>query len=248
MTTRLFAMTAVIATVLPFASPSRAVGDTITLQFTGGTIHQSVSYSGSYGDISGDVGGGPFTWTVTAGPSNFAVGSTLQTWCADLFQHITTDGPTTYSLTDITSLPNATTVQNLFGEAFKNGGVVADAAAFQLALWELQYDTTPGSLSAGNFLYSGGDSTVLANADSLLNQALYDTAHGVDAFGNYLKGYSLDVLASPSDQDQVVLLPPAPSNTAVPAPPAALLAAFGVVVLGGRRRWIKWSKVNPNRA
>jgi len=239
MKTRYFALAAALSVALT----TRVSADTITLQFTGGSIHQSISYNGSPSNISGNVGGGPFSWTVNSTSSSttgLTAGASVQTWCVDLFHSISTSTPTTYTLTSVTALPNSTSVKNLFGEGYKVGGVVADPAAFQLALWELEYDSTPGNLTSGNFQYTGSDSSVLADAQTLVSQALYDTAHGVNAFAQNLNGYSLYVLDSSTKQDQIMLVPPPPNKGGtVPAPPAALLAVCGLFALGGRAAWFR---------
>jgi len=214
-----------LAVAAALALTTRVSADTITLQFTGGGISQSISYNGSPQNISGNVGGGPFSWTVnsvTAG-NGITAGTTVQTWCVDLFHSISAS-PTSYTLNNVSALPNSTSIKNLFGEGYKVGGVVADPAAFQLALWELEYDTAPGNMTSGNFQYTGSNSSVLADAQALVSKALYDTAHNVDAFSQYLSGYQMYVLDSSTKQDQVILVPPPPNkgNNPVPAPPAAL--------------------------
>jgi len=230
---------AVVAAVAFAAPPANA--DTITLQFTEGRIGQEISYNNG---PTFEVGGGPFSWTVQSAPAStgLTAGNTVQTWCVDIF-HSISNSPTEYTLTSVNALPHSTSISNLFGEGYKIGGVVADPAAFQLALWELEYDTSPGDLTAGNFQYKGSDSSVLADAQALLSQALYDTAHGVNAFDQYLNGYKLYVLDSADKQDQVMIVPPPPNKGGtVPAPPAALLAAFSLFALGGRAAWFRRAK------
>src|SRR5687767_3126737 len=117
MKTRYLPLVGVLAAAL--AAPASA--DTITLNSPSGGISQKISYNGpGSSDVSGTVGGGPFTWTVGAVSSNatgLTAGATVQTWCVDLFHSISSG--TTYTLTNVTSLPNSTSIKNLFGEGYK---------------------------------------------------------------------------------------------------------------------------------
>jgi len=237
MNPRPFSLAVAIAAAFSYAAPP-ASADMMTIQFTGGGIEQSISLNGS----QSDVGGGPFNWTVTSAPAStgLVAGTGIQTWCIDVFHSINTSSPSNYTLAGVNTLPNSSAIRALFGEGFAVGGVVADPAAFQLALWELEFDNAPGDLSSGNFQYTGSDATKLSNANALVSQALFDAAHGVDAFGANLGGFSLFVLDSGTNQDQIVLIPPPPNKGGtVPAPPAALLAAFGLFALGGRSAWFR---------
>jgi len=241
MKTRFLSWLVAIAAITPFAvATPRAAADTITLNYTGGGITQSVFLNGSTSNVTG----GPFNWNVTAVPPNvnLKVGNSITTWCVELAQGIAS--PTTYTLASVSTLPNATSIMNLFGEGYKTGSP-SNAAAFQLALWELVYDTSAGSLTAGNFRYTGSSNSTRNAAQTLLSQALHNTANGINSFNQFLSGYTLYHLDSATKQNQLLLVPPGakpptqPPVNPVPAPPAALLALFGVLALGGRSTWFR---------
>lgn len=239
---RPFVWAVAIAAIAPFALASpRASADQITLDFEGGGISQKIKLDGNTSTVTG----GPFSWNVQSAPPNVCLecGQTITSWCVELSQGI--GSTTTYNMLSINSLPNATTIMNLFGEGYKNGDPTGtSAAAFQLALWELVFDDSPSSVSSGNFRYAGMSTSTKNAANSLLSQALYDTANGIDAFGEYLSGYSLALLDNKYKQNQVILIPPCdppppPPNNPVPAPAGALLAVLGVAALGGRAAWFR---------
>lgn len=242
MKTRSLVWAVAIAAIAPFALASpRAAADTITLNFDGGGITQKIGLDGSTFNVTG----GPFSWNVASAPPNlfcFECGGSVTSWCVELTQSIAST--TTYTLTSVNSLPNSTTIKNLFAEGYKNGEPTGTAAAaFQLALWDLVFDSSAGSVSSGNFQYKGSSTTTKNEANSLLAKAIADTTNGIDAFSQYLSGYSLYLLDNKYKQNQLVLVPDCkevpPPNSSVPAPPAALLAVFGVIALGGRASWFR---------
>lgn len=235
-------LTALLSWSALLATNSLAVADTITLNHTGGGISQKIRLNGN----SMSVTGGPFSWNVQAAPPNLCLecGASVTTWCVELSQSI--GSTTTYTLTSVSSLANSTTIMNLFGRGYASGLPTGNAAAaFQLALWELLFDTSPSTVSSGNFQYNGSSTTIRNLANNLLTQALADTANGINAFAQYLSGYSLYLLTSSTRQDQLMLVPPCvpppppPPNNPIPAPPAAFLAALGILALGGRAAWLK---------
>jgi hypothetical protein len=89
-----------------------------------------------------------------------------------------------------------------------------------------------------NFFASGNLHSVdtnVAAAQALLSAALGDIPGGVNLFNTHYPGYSLVTLTNPNIQDQIDMKPPG----AIPAPPALLLAAVGLLALGGRSRWTR---------
>jgi hypothetical protein len=102
------------------------------------------------------------------------------------------------------------------------------AGAFQLAIWELQYDhTNPSSFLTGNLTaahdQSVGGVSLLTTAMSWVNQAITDyNNHNQTAPTNL----SLAALSLHGFQDQIVALTPPPTPQAVPAPEPASVAVW----------------------
>jgi hypothetical protein len=117
---------------------------------------------------------GQFTWTNVSGDAREAgLPATFTTFCIDGLQTVTPGRGTTF--TDFTSALNAnpfggttsamgvdranllTQFWNQFGPADNVGGFssAVDAAAFQLAVWEIVYDATPAGNGISVELASG---------------------------------------------------------------------------------------------
>jgi hypothetical protein len=111
-------------------------------------------------------------------------------------------------------------------------------AAFQLALWEILYDSNY-SLSGGNFSLDDGPNDAYVGIKNEAEAMLGNLTGGL---ANYnASGYEVVALISPSGakgadnesfQDHITVQP-----KAVPAPPAFMLAGVGVLALLGRARW-----------
>jgi len=161
--------------------------------------------------------------------------STILFWCFELDQYFSPG--TTY--TDYTAItPYASTaLQELFTEVF-NGGAISQpisditSAAFQLAVWEIRYESAPTyDLGSGAFSASGGTGSV-ALAQSFLN-------HLGDA-GNQPSKYVVTLLHSESEQDFVTATPGRTTREGgkIPEPSALPLLGLGMaaMLLARRRR------------
>jgi hypothetical protein len=127
-----------------------------------------------------------------------------------------------------------------------SSAIQSEATAFQLAIWELIYDgtadltkpTATNFFSTGNFQSS---SSSAAEAQTMLNNVLENINQGITDYDNNLldAGLTLVALTNSSYQDQLWLepTPKVPPVNSVPAPPALLLAGFGLIALIGRARW-----------
>jgi len=261
---RIHTYTTAIAVALFLASGQRAAADnTLNLQFAGTTNvpGQSVSLNGS---MSSKVEPGPYFWNVNPPPSGG--GSPISTFCMELSQGITTSSAT-YTITPINATSGTTISANnsnvqgvanaleaLYGlyyntawgtlSSFQNSSstIQSNAAAFQLALWELVYDGTNdlNNPNATNFFSSGNftasSSSAEMEAQTMLSNVLSNINQGVTDFGQNLPGLTLVALTNPCYQDQLWLEPTPKVPSAVPAPPGILLAGFGLFALVGRAR------------
>ena len=150
---------------------------------------------------SGSVSAGGFATVLNGGPS-------FVTYCVDLYQHISFG--TLYS--DYTA-PGSTHVfaNNRayadLGRLYANAGVVdtsIEEAAFQIAVWEIAYETTPGAyaLGSGAASFSGG---------SAAGGALGLAATWLSGLGNDA-GRSISVIESTDHQDVIFAPVPEPSS------------------------------------
>jgi hypothetical protein len=131
-------------------------------------------------------------------------------------------------------VPQAATMRDLFNRYY--AGTIndnANAAAFQLALWEIvddNRDLATGSVRANASTNSGlvGNATALLNNLSYLGPSLYDlTVYRVDR-----------AVAGASGQDYIVASPKAGFVTSIPEPEpyVLILAGLGMIGLCARRR------------
>src|SRR5699024_6661544 len=109
----------------------------------------------------------------------------------------------------------------------------------QLALWELIYDGTGGSLTGGRFSV---DAVVFPEAGTAQAWVAGLTGNP-GAFAARFPDLELVALVAPAAPSEAKTATPTQDQLAVrpkpiPAPPAVALAGLGVVALAGRRRWL----------
>lgn len=238
---------------------SAANADSVTLALPG-SITNAVN-PGVEGGLNLNVQGtqmngayvGQINWAVSASTSPlFTPGHSASTYCIQAMQDVYTGSSYTYNIVglDSTGLPlggsdagvldsvAAHQIQGFSDTYFPvagtaNGGFTANetAAAFQLAIWEIEYDGGQGGeafpqggsynyFAQGNFKAAGNTegTAAITLANGWLNN--FTTANGVNSFA----------LISSSAQDQLVFQPGGGTPPSVPLP-----AAFpgGVALLGG---------------
>ena len=194
-------------------------------------LNGSVALTTHRGATAQNVAAGGFTgiWNTTT-PITF--------WCFDL-DHFFSVGST---YTDYTASPLgggvATQLARLFEEAFGSAGASAvNSAAFQLAVWEIEYDGGSLDVTAGSgFSATGGG----ANGTAARAQANAWLAN----LGSYTgASWSISQLLSATHQDFIVgNLPPSKCcKNDVPEPPVLplVLAAMGAVAMVESRRRLR---------
>jgi len=257
MRSRLLAACAAALVTLSVASRARA--EYVTLIYDGRTANPDVAVKlngTSYdGNTNPKISTGPFYWHENELPPNTAFPPPTTTFCIEInpaSQPLPPTNPPTATDFAVVPLsgPNALAISELYGRFYNNEAGVnwenkstfnGDTAstAFQVALWELIYDTDK-NLSTGNF-QANNLGAVSTTAQSYLNALNGDTS----MFNSRFSGSQLVELLAPAGgnksqdniQDQITLVPKAPG---VPAPPGVLLAGMGfIALLGGRTRWLR---------
>ena len=152
----------------------------------------------------------------------------LTSYCIDLYQHISFNNPYSGSYTQVNSSAHVfanTRAYNDIGLLFSAGHEVNDAteeAAFQIAIWELAYETSPTlyDVGSGSMSFSGG-TAASSGALALANNWLGSLAK--------INTFDVQVLESGRYQDQVFA-------NRVPEPSSTALLAAGMLGLGAVRR------------
>jgi len=212
------------ATAVGMIAPD-AHADTIEAKFNNVNPKKTVRYTADGGLNYAETHAGLFNWTRTGGTyaGDGAQGDYL-TFCIELTEHISGGSTYTYDVVAPEDAPNALggmgiadadRLARLWGTHFDAGFTSSEAAAFQLAVWNIVHDDDL-DVTSGMFSVSNTDSYV-----SLANSFLADAENG---------GPREALLAKTADGAQDHLF-------AVPAPGSIALAGVaGLFAAGGRRR------------
>ena len=213
---------ATVAAVMGGLAADSADAATIRGRFT---TSNAQSTSITLGSNTRSVNAVKFTWTRTdvAGPAvDSTIASQFTTYCVELNQNVSGGHEYVYDVLTPAqagwSNEQTLAAQVLWAHRFGDTGTNDGSTAFQIAMWELTHDTGM-NLDSGAFR-SGGAAGVKSLAQNWLS--------GPGALAPRGGLPELVILRSPTAQDQVTVL--------VPAPGAAACAMLGLSLLGGRRR------------
>ena len=165
---------------------------------------------------------------ITPTQTQGASGTSFAAFCIDPSQYANNSASDYLLVTGLSALGNSTKetwVSNLYSNNYSSSiGNATDAAAFQLALWDLAKDD--GNLTTGNVRTTEStNSTVVGLANSMITGA---------KSGAGAAQYSFSLYTSTTAQDYVV----ASSVTAVPEPQTYAMLLSGICLLSftARRR------------
>lgn len=205
LTSACFALFATPASAIPLQlnSFTYSSADTVSVHLTGG-LTPNVSYTGAAGEFTGT-----------------ANGQDLKTFCLDLYQEFYFGQTYTYTLM---ALPTRIAHDlALLVTSYRSAVTNADSsAAFQLAAWEIMYETpgTAYSLNTGAFIENGSSSAVERN---LANTWLSNLGTNTNV--------TVSLLQNPDHQDFLMTTPiPEPSSYVM------LATALGLMGLVIRRK------------
>jgi hypothetical protein len=209
-----------LVAALALTGAIQAHADTVSFSnFAHGSETVNYSLSAPNTPVSGNGSAGGLLASLDGGPS-------FETYCVDLYQHVGF-GPTysDYTAPNTTHVFANTHAYTDLGRLYATAGPITDAvheAAFQIAVWEIAYETTGTySLAGGSATFSGGTADT-SGALTLASTWLSNLTHGAHP--------GIAVLDSPGHQDMIFAPVPEPESYALLA---AGLAAVGFVA---RRR------------
>ncbi len=166
------------------------------------------------------VNAGGFATVLNGGPS-------FETYCVDLYQTIAFGAPpyTEYSAPGTSHVFTNSNAYADLGRLYAEAGTISDAmheAAFQIAVWEIAYESAPTyNLASGSATFSGG-TAASSGALTLASTWLAGLGSGT--------GPSILVLDSPLHQDVIYVPVPEPATYAM------MLAGLLGLTLAARSR------------
>ena len=242
----------VVAALLTGTSVDAApvsVGETVEVNLSSYNPTASVKVS-SEADPDKNYSGpaGVFNWSVLGGNSDLVVGSTLHAFCIEITQYVNYTSDFTYTVKNLADAPvpgppdgmgdpKGKLITELYDRFYSVvlDGNGEEAAAFQLAIWNIVYDddhTAANPLGGGNFhVNSGSNASATTRANAMLGALT----------GSFIRTWDLFALSYNNGgnyaQDHVIAFERETTTTGEPIPtPAAGLMGLPVLAMLGITR------------
>lgn len=213
---------ALIAASLALASATQASAASVSFSgFAHGSEDVNFSLTAPNASVSGAASAGGFATVLDGGAS-------FETYCVDLYQHISFGDPpyTEYTPPGTSHVFADSRAYTDLGRLYATAGLVNNAiseAAFQIAVWEIAYETTSGAydLASGSATFTGGS----ADSSGALTLASSWLAHLTS--GSFP---GIQVIESRDHQDVIYAPVPEPETYAM------FLAGLAAMTFVARRR------------
>jgi hypothetical protein len=225
---------------------------TITAELTGTTNNGAPTVSINDGSGSATLTpynfAGYINWTLKSNNSSSAILPTFNSFCIELTQDVNIGGTYTYAIAALEDSPSpgsaatggpsgmgsvkADALRRLWGGFYSDTMSKNDAAAFQLAIWKIEYDgiaSTISDFSHGNFRASSTTSAVITTATQLYNNVV------TNVYDESLAASNLIALSDPVLQDQITYTGNSPGILGTPEPSTLCLGVIGGVAFGAAR-------------